>query len=128
MLTSFTWYQQGLLGKGIQYAESAIGLAEEGGLIAINSMRAELSWIYAYCGAFDKAIGLVDRALQVAVDKQPAWIAFLRRSRSASNFCKRSHGTDYPRSEFARTDPVPLCTFPHPPSACKHRACVCSGG
>jgi tetratricopeptide (TPR) repeat protein len=78
MLISFTCYQQGLLGKGIQYAEQAIELADKGGLIAMNNMRAELAWIYAYCGAFDKALELIERSLQVATENQPDWIAFPR--------------------------------------------------
>jgi tetratricopeptide (TPR) repeat protein len=39
-------------------------------------LRAELAWTYAYCGALEKGLEVVDRAFQVAQAKQPAWKAF----------------------------------------------------
>jgi len=76
MLMSFAYFEGGQLGRGIQQAEQAIRLGEEAGLIASNSLRSELAWIYAYCGAFEKALRLIEQALQTAEAKQPAWRAF----------------------------------------------------
>jgi len=76
MLMSFAYFEAGQLGRGIQEAEQAIRLGDEAGLIASNSLRAELAWVYAYCGAFEKGYRLIDDALQEADAKQPAWKAF----------------------------------------------------
>jgi class 3 adenylate cyclase/tetratricopeptide (TPR) repeat protein len=76
MLMSFAYFEGGRLGRGIQQAEQAIRLGEEAGLIASNSLRSELAWIYAYCGAFEKGLELVEEALQIAEAKQPTWSAF----------------------------------------------------
>ena len=76
MLMSFAYFESGQLRRGIQQAEQAIRLGEEAGLIASNSLRSELAWIYAYCGAFEKGLKLIGQALQTAEAKQPAWRAF----------------------------------------------------
>ncbi len=76
MLMSFAYFESGQLGRGIQEAEQAIRLGDEAYLIASNSLRSELAWVYAYCGAFEKGYQLIDYALQEADAKQPAWRAF----------------------------------------------------
>ncbi len=77
MLISFVYFEIGKLGVGIQLAEQSIQLADDAGLIASSiGLRSELAWIYAYSGAFEKAYPLIEQALQVAEEKQPAWKAF----------------------------------------------------
>ena len=77
MLISFVYFEIGKLGAGIQLAEQSIQLADEAGLIASSiGLRSELAWVYAYSGAFEKAYPLIEQALQVAEEKQPAWKAF----------------------------------------------------
>ena len=77
MLMSFVYLEIGKLGTGIQLAEQSIQLAADAGLIASSiGLRSELAWVYAYCGAFEKAYLLIEQALQVAEEKQPAWKAF----------------------------------------------------
>ena len=76
MLMSFAYFESGQLGCGIQVAEQAVRLGDEAGLLASNSLRSELAWVYAYCGAFEKGYQLIDFAIQEADAKQPAWRAF----------------------------------------------------
>jgi class 3 adenylate cyclase/tetratricopeptide (TPR) repeat protein len=77
MLMSFVYLEIGKLGMGIQLAEQSIQLADDAGLIASSiGLRSELAWVYAYCGAFEKAYPLIEQAMQVAEAKQPAWKAF----------------------------------------------------
>jgi len=77
MLMSFVYFEIGELGPGIQLAERSIQLADEAGLIASSiGLRSELAWFYAYCGAFEKSYELIEQALKVAEEKQPAWKAF----------------------------------------------------
>jgi class 3 adenylate cyclase/tetratricopeptide (TPR) repeat protein len=77
MLMSFIYFEQGRLGEAIPLAEQSIQLAGEAGLIASSiTLRSELAWIYAFCGAFGKAYQLVGEALQFADSEQPAWRAF----------------------------------------------------
>jgi len=76
MLMSFAYFEGGQLGRGIRQAQQGIQLGEAAGLIASNSLRSELAWIYAYCGAFEKGLKLIEQALQTAEAKQPAWRAF----------------------------------------------------
>jgi tetratricopeptide (TPR) repeat protein len=76
MLMAFAYFENGRMGLGIQNAEQAIRLGDEAGLIASNSLRAELAWMYAYCGAYEKGLQLIDQSLQIADAKQPAWRAF----------------------------------------------------
>jgi len=77
MLMSFVLLERGELGDGIQLAEQSIQLADKAGLIASGiGLRSELAWIYSYCGALEKGVGVVDQAMQVAEAKQPAWKAF----------------------------------------------------
>jgi tetratricopeptide (TPR) repeat protein len=76
MLMAFAYFESGQLGRGIRMAEQSIRLGDEAGLIATNSLRAELAWLYAYCGAFDKGYPLIEQALQEADAKLPAWRAF----------------------------------------------------
>jgi len=77
MLMSFSYFENGQLGRGIDAAGRSNHLADEAGLIASSiSMRSELAWVYAYCGAPEKGYPLIERALQVAEVKQPAWKSF----------------------------------------------------
>jgi class 3 adenylate cyclase/tetratricopeptide (TPR) repeat protein len=76
MLMAFAYFESGQLGRGIQEAEQAVRLGDEAGLVASNSLRSELAWVYAYCGAFNKGYQLIERALQEADAKLPAWRAF----------------------------------------------------
>jgi len=77
MLMSFVLFESGKLGRGIQLAEQSIQLADQAGLIASSiGLRSELAWMYSYCGALEKGLGIVNQALQVAQTKQPAWKAF----------------------------------------------------
>ncbi len=82
MLISFALFEQGELGSGIQRAGRSNQLADESGLLASSiSMRSELAWVYAYCGALEKGLPLLEHALQVAEAKQPEWSAFPRAAR-----------------------------------------------
>jgi class 3 adenylate cyclase/tetratricopeptide (TPR) repeat protein len=77
MLMSFVLFESGKLGRGIQLAEQSIQLADQAGLIASSiGLRSELAWMYSYCGALEKGLGIVNQALQIAQTKQPAWKAF----------------------------------------------------
>ncbi|MCI0556698.1 MAG: hypothetical protein L0287_37645, partial [Anaerolineae bacterium] len=77
MLLAFVHFEMGQLGRGIQLAEHSIQLADQAGLIASSiSLRSELSWVYAYCGAFEKSLPLIEEAMRVADSKQPAWKSF----------------------------------------------------
>lgn len=76
MLVAFALFEIGQLGQGIQMAEQAVRLGEEAGLIASNSLRSELAWVYAYCGAYGTALPMIEVAIQQAEAKQPAWRAF----------------------------------------------------
>jgi len=77
MLMAFAYFESGQLGRGIQMAERSNHLADGAGLLASSiSMRSELAWIYAYCGAFEKGYQLIEQATRVAEAKQPAWLAF----------------------------------------------------
>ncbi|MBI2333594.1 MAG: hypothetical protein HYU84_15800, partial [Chloroflexi bacterium] len=76
MLISFVYFETGQFGKGIQFAERGVELGDQAGMIAINSMRSELAWIYAYCGAYERGFEVIEHALQAARSHQPAWVAF----------------------------------------------------
>jgi len=76
MLISFVYFESGRLGKGIQFAERGVTLGDQAGMIAINTMRCELAWVHAYCGAFERGFELIDRATQQAQTHQPAWVTF----------------------------------------------------
>ncbi len=77
MLMAFCCFENGQLGRGIQLAEQSSLLADNAGLIASSiSLRAELAWVYSYCGAIEKGLPLIDQALQIAETKQPAWRSF----------------------------------------------------
>jgi class 3 adenylate cyclase/tetratricopeptide (TPR) repeat protein len=77
MLLSFVQLKKGELNQGIQLAEQSVRFADGAGLIASSiGMRSELAWEYAYCGATEKGLTLIERALEVAEAKQPAWKAF----------------------------------------------------
>ena len=79
MLMAFACIENGQLGRGIQLAEHSIQLADEAGLIASSiTLRSELAWVYAHCGAFEKSHPLIERAFQVSDTKQPAWKSFPR--------------------------------------------------
>ncbi|HEU0291181.1 MAG TPA: AAA family ATPase [Anaerolineales bacterium] len=79
MLMSFSLFENGQVGRGIQMAARSNQLADEAGLLASSiSMRSELAWIYAYCGALEKGLPLLQHALQVAEAKQPSWRSFPR--------------------------------------------------
>jgi predicted ATPase/class 3 adenylate cyclase len=76
MLMAFALFERGQLGLAIQTAEQAVKLGDEAGLIASNSLRSELAWVYAYCGAFEKSYRLINEAMQHAEAKLPEWRAF----------------------------------------------------
>jgi class 3 adenylate cyclase/tetratricopeptide (TPR) repeat protein len=77
MLMAFTQFENGQLGRGIQLAEQSLPLADGAGLLASSiALRSELAWVYAYCGAYEKGLPMVERALEVAEAEQPAWRAF----------------------------------------------------
>jgi tetratricopeptide (TPR) repeat protein len=76
MLIAFVHFQSGRLGQGIQFAERGSLLGDQAGMIAINTMRCELAWIYTYCGAYEKGFALIDHAVQQAQMHQPAWATF----------------------------------------------------
>jgi predicted ATPase len=77
MLIAFVCFENGQAGRGIQLAEQSIKLADEAGLIASSiSLRSELALMYTYCGAAEKAHPLIEQAMQVVEEKQPAWMAF----------------------------------------------------
>jgi tetratricopeptide (TPR) repeat protein len=77
MLMAFVYIETGKLGTGIQLAAESIELADEAGLILSSiGMRSELAWLYAYTGAIEIGDTLIEKALQVAEAKQPAWKAF----------------------------------------------------
>jgi tetratricopeptide (TPR) repeat protein len=77
MLMSFVLLERGVLGRGIQCAEQSIQRADQAGLIASGiGLRSELAWIYSYCGAVERGLKVVDKALEHADLKQPAWKAF----------------------------------------------------
>jgi class 3 adenylate cyclase/tetratricopeptide (TPR) repeat protein len=79
MLMSFSLFENGQVGRGVRLAEGSNQLADQAGLLASSiSMRSELAWMYAYCGAPEKGLPLVQRALQVAEAKQPTWRSFPR--------------------------------------------------
>jgi tetratricopeptide (TPR) repeat protein len=73
---AFALFEGGQLGLAIQMAEQAIKLGEKAGLIASNSLRSELAWVYAYCGAFEKSYHLINEAIRQAEAKLPQWRAF----------------------------------------------------
>ena len=77
MLMSFALFESGQLGRGIKIAEESIVLGDEAGLIATSiTLRSELAWVYAYCGAIEKAHPLIEQATQISNDKQPAWRSY----------------------------------------------------
>ncbi len=77
MLMTFVLLQQGQLGKAIPLGERSTQEADEAGLIASSiTLRAELAWTHAFCGAFDQAYLLVSKAMQFAESTQPAWRVF----------------------------------------------------
>ena len=60
MLMSFVLLERGELGRGIQLAEQSVQLADQAGLIASSiGLRSELAWIYSYCGALEKGLGII---------------------------------------------------------------------
>ncbi|MBI3739926.1 MAG: AAA family ATPase [Chloroflexi bacterium] len=82
MLMSFILLEKGELSRGIQLADQSVKLADDAGLIASSiGMRSELAWFYAYCGVFEKGLDLIEQALRVAEEKQPAWRAFPQAAR-----------------------------------------------
>jgi len=76
MLISFVYFESGQFGKGIQFAERGVAIGDQAGMIASNTIRCELAWVYAYCGAFEKGFELIERAIQQAQAHQPAWVTF----------------------------------------------------
>ena len=77
MLMTFVLLQQGQLGKAIPLGEQSTRQADEAGLIASSiTLRSELAWIHAFCGAFDEAYRMVAHAIQFAESTQPAWKVF----------------------------------------------------
>jgi predicted ATPase len=77
MLMAFALFENGQLGRGIKMAEASIELGDEAGLIATSiTLRSELAWVYAYCGAVEKGDNLVEQATQISDDKQPGWRSY----------------------------------------------------
>jgi len=77
MLMTFILLQEGQLGKAIPLGEHSTRQADEAGLIASSiTLRAELAWTHASCGAFDEAYRMVAHAIQFAESTQPAWRVF----------------------------------------------------
>jgi tetratricopeptide (TPR) repeat protein len=76
MLISFVYFEAGQLGTGIQFAERGVRFGDQAGMIASNTIRCELAWVFAYCGAFEKGFDLIAQAIERAQAHQPAWIAF----------------------------------------------------
>jgi len=111
MLMSFVYFERGEVGRGIQLAERSIQLADQAGLIASSiSLRAELAWVYAYCGAFEKAFLLVDKPLQIAEAKQPAWRSFPLASRARMYLLK---GDLQSAGEIIGSSPLQPTTIPY---------------
>ena len=82
MLMTFALLQEGKLGKALPLGERSVQQADEAGLIASSiTLRAELAWTHAFCGAFDDAYRLVLQAIQFAESKQPAWRVFPQAAR-----------------------------------------------
>jgi tetratricopeptide (TPR) repeat protein len=74
---AFVLFERGELGQGIQLSEQSIQFADQAGLIASSiGLRSELAWMYSYCGALEKGLTVIEQALKVADEKQPAWKAF----------------------------------------------------
>jgi tetratricopeptide (TPR) repeat protein len=76
MLLAFVYFESGQFGKGIQLAERGVTLGDQAGMIAINTMRCELAWVYMYCGGYERGFKLIEHAIQQAKAHQPAWVAF----------------------------------------------------
>lgn len=77
MLMTFVLLQEGQLGKAIPLGIYSTRQADEAGLIASSiTLRSELAWVHAFCGAFVEAESLVSHAMQFAESKQPAWRSF----------------------------------------------------
>jgi predicted ATPase/class 3 adenylate cyclase len=77
MLMAFVQLERGELGRCIELAERSIQLADRAGLIASAiGLRSELAWTYAYCGALERGLEVIDKAIEVAETKQPAWREF----------------------------------------------------
>ena len=77
MLMTFVLLQEGQLGKAIPLGERSTQQADEAGLIASSiTLRSELAWTHAFCGAFDDAYRMVSQSIQFAESTQPAWRVF----------------------------------------------------
>ena len=77
MLMTFVLLQQGQPGKAILLGERSTQQADEAGLIASSiTLRSELAWTHAFCGAFDEAYQMVAHAIQFTESTQPAWRVF----------------------------------------------------
>jgi tetratricopeptide (TPR) repeat protein len=77
MLMAFVLLQEGHLGKAIPLGERSTQQADDAGLIASSiTLRSELAWTHAFCGAFDEAYQMVAQAIQFAESTQPAWRVF----------------------------------------------------
>ena len=77
MLMTFVLLQQGQPGKAILLGERSTQQADEAGLIASSiTLRSELAWTHAFCGAFDEAYRMVAHAIQFTESTQPAWRVF----------------------------------------------------
>ncbi len=111
MLMSFVYFEKGELGRGIQTAEHSVQLADQAGLIASSiSLRSELGWVYAYCGAFEKGLPLADQPLRVADAKQPAWRSFPLASKARMYLLKDDLQA---AAETIGDTPLPPTTIPY---------------
>jgi len=76
MLIAFVYFESGHFGKGIEFAEKGIVFGDQAGMIAMNTMRCELAWVYVYCGRYERGFELIEHAIQEAQAHQPAWVTF----------------------------------------------------
>jgi class 3 adenylate cyclase/tetratricopeptide (TPR) repeat protein len=77
MLIAFVYLEKGQFSKCMPLALQSTEAADQAGLIASSiGVRSELGLAYVYCGALDQGLKLIERAYQVAQEKQPAWSVF----------------------------------------------------
>jgi class 3 adenylate cyclase/tetratricopeptide (TPR) repeat protein len=77
MLIAFVHLEKGQFSKCMPLALQSTETADRAGLIASSiGVRSELGLAYVSCGDFDRGLALIERAHQVAEEKQPAWSVF----------------------------------------------------
>jgi tetratricopeptide (TPR) repeat protein len=108
MLIAFVHFQTGRLDMGIPMAEQSVILGDNAGLIASNSLRAELAWMYAYCGAFERSLTLAEQALRYSREKQPAWIAFSQAAKARIHLLQGDAHAAAAAAGGARLEPITI--------------------